>query len=114
MDDDLDTPGVVADMADLRRRANALLDAGDAAGAAPLAAAVLELAGALGLRLEGGALGAGGTGEEGLSSGVADAVRRRDEARARRDWATADAIRRELEGQGWVVEDTPRGTRLHR
>jgi cysteinyl-tRNA synthetase len=114
MDDDLDTPGVVADMADLRRRANALLDAGDAAGAAPLVAAVLEIAGALGLRLEGRALGAGGTGDEGLSPAVADAVRRRDEARAGRDWATADAIRRELEGQGWVVEDTPRGTRLHR
>src|SRR3712207_3474081 len=54
MDDDLDTPGVVADVADLRRRANALLDAGDVQGAAPLAAAVREITGALGLELRAG------------------------------------------------------------
>jgi cysteinyl-tRNA synthetase len=45
---------------------------------------------------------------------VADAVRRRDEARSGRDYRTADAIRAELEAKGWVVEDTPAGTRVHR
>jgi cysteinyl-tRNA synthetase len=51
MEDDLDTPSVVADLADLRRRANTLIDAGDAAAAAPLAAAFREIVAALGLRV---------------------------------------------------------------
>jgi cysteinyl-tRNA synthetase len=106
MDDDLDTPGVVADVAELRRRTNALLDGGDAAGAAPLAAAVREITGALGLPLAGG--------DDRLDEATAVLVRERDEARARKDWARADAIRSQLEAQGWVVEDTPADTRLHR
>ncbi|HLM29193.1 MAG TPA: cysteine--tRNA ligase, partial [Acidimicrobiales bacterium] len=40
MDDDLDTPGATALVFDLVRRGNALLDAGDAEAAGPLAAAV--------------------------------------------------------------------------
>ena len=107
MDDDLDTPGVIADVADLRRRANVLLDAGDAEGAAPLAAAVAEITSALGLELRAG-------GDDAPPPEVAGLVRRRDEAREGKDWSAADAIRAELEEQGWVVEDTPGGTRLHR
>jgi cysteinyl-tRNA synthetase len=106
MDDDLDTPGVVADLAELRRAANARLDAGDAAGAAPLAAAVRELTGVLGL--------AALTGDASIDDDTAALVRARDEARAARSWAAADALRDDLEGRGWVVEDTPLGTRLHR
>jgi len=41
-------------------------------------------------------------------------VTARDEARAGRDFAAADALRQRLEGLGWVVEDTPQGTRVHR
>jgi cysteinyl-tRNA synthetase len=44
----------------------------------------------------------------------ADLVRRRDEARAARDFAQADALRSELERAGWVVEDGPEGTRIRR
>ncbi len=106
MDDDLDTPGVVADVSELRRRANASLDAGDAGDAAPLVAAVREITGALGLPLAGG--------DDQLDEPTAVLVWERDEARARKDWARADAIRAELEAQGWVVEDTPGGSRLHR
>ena len=36
---------------------------------------------------------------------VADAARRRSEARAARDWATADALRDEIEAAGWRVVD---------
>ncbi len=105
MDDDLDTPGVIADLADLRRRANALLDARDDVGAAPLAAAVTEITGVLGLELRGAAT---------LPPDVAARLVARDEARDRRDWAAADGIRASLEADGWVVEDTPGGTRVHR
>jgi len=105
MDDDLDTPGVIADLADLRRRANALLDARDDLGAAPLAAAVIEITGVLGLELRGAAT---------LPPDVAARLVERDEARDQKDWAAADSIRAGLEADGWVVEDTPGGTRVHR
>ena len=105
MDDDLDTPGVVADLSDLRRRANALFDGRDVQGAAPLVSAVREITGAVGLRLGGG--------EERVDATTAALVTERDEARAARDWARADAIRAELETRGWVVEDTQGGTKLH-
>ena len=105
MDDDLDTPGVVADLADLRRRANAVLDNRDAGGAGPLAAAVREIASALGLPLKDAST---------VPPDVAALVVERDEARGRRDWPEADAIRRRLEDDGWTVEDTPGGTQVHR
>jgi cysteinyl-tRNA synthetase len=106
MDDDLDTPTATAQLFELTRRANVALDAGDEAAAAPLVAAVRELAGALGLVLGG---------EEAAVPDEIDAlVRRRDEARAARDWAAADAARDELVAAGWVVEDTPAGTRVRR
>jgi cysteinyl-tRNA synthetase len=41
-------------------------------------------------------------------------VAERDRTRAAGDYPRADAIRRELEAEGWVVEDGPEGTRLHR
>jgi len=105
MDDDLDTPGVVADLSELRRRANALFDGRDVRGAAPLVGAVREITGAVGLRLGGG--------EDRVDAATAALVTERDEARAARDWARADAIRAELETRGWVVEDTQGGTKLH-
>jgi cysteinyl-tRNA synthetase len=36
----------------------------------------------------------------------------RDEARRRRDWKRADALREELQALGATIEDTPGGTRL--
>ena len=39
-------------------------------------------------------------------------VRRRDQARADRDWDLADELRGQLEDAGWVVEDGPEGTRI--
>jgi cysteinyl-tRNA synthetase len=102
----VDTPAVVAHLSDLRRRANILVDAGDTGAAAPLAAAVREIAGALGLVLA-------GTDDE-VDPAAAALVAARDEARAARDFATADEIRGRLQALGWTVEDTPQGTRIHR
>jgi cysteinyl-tRNA synthetase len=106
MDDDLDTAKAMALLFDLVRRANAALDGGDEAAATPLVAAVHEVAGALGLVLGGD--------EEAVPDDIAALVGRRDEARAARDWAAADAARDELVAAGWVVEDTPAGTRVRR
>ena len=105
MDDDMSTPAVVALLSDLRRRANVHLDAGEADAAAPLAAAVREIAGALGLVL--------GSVDDDIPPDVAELVASRDRARADRDFAAADAVRDRLMGMGWVVEDTPSGTKVH-
>ena len=45
---------------------------------------------------------------------VAELARRRDDARAAKDWATADALRDELQAQGWKVEDGAGGTEVRR
>ena len=39
-------------------------------------------------------------------------ARRRDVARAAKDWAEADALRGQIEALGWAAEDGPDGTRL--
>jgi cysteinyl-tRNA synthetase len=104
MDDDLDTPKATALTFDLVRRANQLLGAGDAEAAAPLAAAALEITGALGLELhaEGGE----------VTDAIQELARRRDDARAAKDWARADALRDQIVAAGYVVEDTPAGTEV--
>ena len=41
-------------------------------------------------------------------------LRRRNDAKAARDFATADAVRGELKALGWTVEDSKSGSRLKR
>ncbi len=52
--------------------------------------------------------------EDTVSAEVDELIRRREEARARRDWAEADAARARLTEMGIVLEDTPDGTRWRR
>lgn len=106
MDDDLDTPHAIAGLFDLVRRANAELDAGDDAAAAPLAAAVREIATAVGLELRAVL--------DDVPPEVSAKAVERDRARADRDYARADALRDELIALGWTVEDTPQGTVVRR
>ena len=104
MDDDLDTPKATALLFDTVRRANAALDAGDD-DAPALVAAANEIATAVGLVL-------------GATSDVPDEVAAKasalDAARAAKDYATADAIRAELQADGWTVETTKDGTTVRR
>jgi len=106
MDDDLDTPAVMALVADVRRRANAALQAGSAAEAAPLRAALAEMTDALGLVLA--------WARDEIPVEVEALANRREAARRARDFAAADGLRSDLAARGWVVEDTPQGPRLHR
>jgi cysteinyl-tRNA synthetase len=102
MDDDLDTPRATALLFDTVRHANAALDADDPA-AGGLVAAVAEMCTALGLEL-------------GSASDVPERVAAKaaalDAARAERDFETADALRAELQADGWTVETSKSGTTL--
>jgi cysteinyl-tRNA synthetase len=105
MDDDLDTPGALATVFELARRANASSDAGDEAGGREAARTVAFLCAALGLPLRAGT-------DLAVDETSAELVRRRDQARVDRDWDLADELRAQLEDAGWVVEDGPQGTRI--
>ncbi len=105
MDDDLDTPGATALLFDTVRRANTLVDAGDLDAAAPLVAAVREIAATFGLTF-------GST--DAVPAEVSERAGELDAARATRDYARADAIRAELQDAGWIVETTATGTTVRR
>ena len=104
MDDDLDTPAATALLFDTVRRANAAIDVGDAS-AARLTAAVHEICRAFGLVLKGAA---------DVPEEVAAKARALDDARSAKDFATADALRAELQADGWIVETTKAGTTVRR
>ena len=104
MDDDLDTPKAMSVLFETVRAANAAIDTGDG-DAGPLAAAVLEIAAAVGLEIG----GAGDVPDDALAKAAA-----LDAARAAKEYATADAIRAELQAEGWTVETGPGGTTLRR
>ena len=105
MQDDLDTPGATAILFDAIRRANVAFDAREASRAAQLTRAVLECFGAVGLEAKASAE---------IPEAVAELGRRRDQARAERDFASADALRAEIVALGYSVEDTSSGTRIRR
>ena len=104
MDDDLDTPGATALLFDTVRRANAAIDTG-ALEAGALVAAVQEICAAFGL-----VLNAGGD----VPAEAAATAAALDAARAAKDFATADALRAELQAAGWTVETSKAGTTLRR
>lgn len=105
MDDDLATPAAVAVLHETVRRGNrALGEGGDAAAEAGEVRAMLAV---LGLEPEPGDTG-------GDLHGVVDALvqgllEQRAEARAAKDFTTADAIRDRITAAGVEVEDTPTG-----
>ncbi|CAA9221926.1 MAG: Cysteinyl-tRNA synthetase [uncultured Acidimicrobiales bacterium] len=107
MDDDFNTPQAAAILFEARRAANAALDTEDRAHAEALTAALLSISGALGLSL-------GSVGDTVVDAAAATLAQERDAARAAKDWARADDLRAELEGRGWIIEDTAGGTRLRR
>jgi cysteinyl-tRNA synthetase len=105
MDDDLDTPGASALLFDTVRRANAAIDAGDLAVAASDAAAIDEMCTAFGLVLRA---------EVDIPADIAAKAAALDQARADKDYAGADAIRAELQSDGWTVETGKDGTTVRR
>jgi cysteinyl-tRNA synthetase len=59
-------------------------------------------------------LGVGVATELAVPAEIAALLEARQAARKAKDFKRADAIRDELKGKGWVIEDTPKGARLKR
>jgi cysteinyl-tRNA synthetase len=116
MDDDLGVPTALAAVHACVRDGNQALAASDKAGASAILVRLRAMLDVLGLDpLAPPWAGAqGGSGDRlrtALGALVKLTLQQRDAARARRDYATADAIRDGLEEIGVVVEDTPEGPR---
>ena len=113
LEDDLNTPKAMAEMFALTR---ALNRATDEAERLELAASLLAAGDVMGLIQEDPEEWfAGQSGADVLSADAIEALlQEREEARARRDFAAADAIRDQLGAAGVSIEDGAEGTRWRR
>jgi cysteinyl-tRNA synthetase len=121
MDEDLGVPAALAAVHACVRDGNQALAASDKAGTRASLAQVRAMLDVLGLDPlapqwagsagSGASPGAGDRLRDVVGSLVKLTLQQRDAARARRDYATADAIRDGLEDVGIAVEDTPEGPR---
>ncbi|MGB7755219.1 MAG: cysteine--tRNA ligase [Salinisphaera sp.] len=116
MNDDLNTPAAIAVLFDMAREANRA-EAGEPDRRAALAAGLREFGAMIGLLQQDADtyLQAGGSGPAGLdATAVESMLAQRREARAAKDFATADRIRDELTAAGIVLEDSADGTKWRR
>jgi cysteinyl-tRNA synthetase len=114
MDDDFGVPQALAVLHEAVREGNAALAAGDSAGTAKSLSEVRAMLSVLGLDPLAAPWASRQQGEDlrpVLEVLVGLALEQRKAARARRDYAAADAIRDQLLQAGIAVEDTPNGTR---
>jgi len=119
MDDDLGTPAAVAAIHDRVHEGNKLLDNavnGNLAALRDNLAGVRGMLGVLGVDLLDASWqssGADGSAKlhDALDVLVRSLLEQRQQARAERDFATADAVRDQLRAAGVEVEDTPSGPR---
>jgi cysteinyl-tRNA synthetase len=113
LDDDFAVPQALAVVHEAVREGNSALAAGDAAGAAKQAEAVLAMLAVLGLDPFAPPFAGGGDSDltPVVDALVSVALEQRQAARQRRDYAAADAIRDQLAAAGLVVEDTKSGPR---
>lgn len=109
MDDDLNTPDAFAAIFNLVRQVNTLT-ADYSLSSESLKKArtcIIELCAVLGLDAEEGV-------DTEIPQEILDKVKLRDDAKAERDFATADSIRDELHTLGYKIEDTPQGPKVSR
>jgi cysteinyl-tRNA synthetase len=115
LDDDLGTPAAIAAVHEAVRQGNTALADGDDAAIAVALGSVRAMLGVLGLDPLDQQWATTGGSDDRLAQAtdglVALALEQRQAARARKDFAAADAIRDQLAALGLSVEDTPQGTR---
>jgi cysteinyl-tRNA synthetase len=116
MDDDIGVPQALAVLHDSVRRGNAALAAADADAVRVAFDEVVAMVDVLGLNPWAQPWASGTSGTAGRETEVIDALvqvvlAQRQDARARKDFAAADAIRDGLDRIGIRVEDTPQGVR---
>ncbi|MEH3032605.1 MAG: cysteine--tRNA ligase [Aeromicrobium erythreum] len=114
MDDDLSVPAALAELQAVIATGNKLLAAGDSAELRDALGSVRAMLDVLGVDPLAphwsGATSGGGT-QAALDSLVRALLDQRQQARADRDFATADRVRDQLSAAGVEVEDTPQGPR---
>ncbi|TFV49410.1 cysteine--tRNA ligase [Blastococcus sp. TF02A-35] len=115
LDEDLGTPAAVAAVHEAVRQGNTALADGDDAAVGAALGSVRAMLGVLGLDPLDPQWASTGGSDDRLAQAtdelVALALEQRQAARARKDFAAADAIRDQLAALGLSVEDTPQGTR---
>jgi len=105
MDDNLNTPRALAALHRIARAVNRAIDQGKVSGEDALT--ITHLLSSLDMVL---GIFSEKTTRESLPEEAERLIKQREEARARKDWATADKLRERLLATGISVEDTPRGT----
>lgn len=106
MDDDLNTADALAALFELVKEINTLAASASAASLTAASDAFDEITGVLGLLYN--------RKKDDTPAEIMELVQKRAEAKKARDWPAADAIRAQLSGMGWAVEDTPQGPRVSR
>lgn len=106
MDNDLDTPNAMAIVFELVRQTNTALDEDNEPQAVDYAATVKYLLEAVGIECN--------VANDEIDGPTQELIHQRDQARAEKDFAQADALRAALEARGWQVEDTANGTSVRR
>ncbi|MDG6771147.1 cysteine--tRNA ligase [Glaesserella parasuis] len=113
MDDDFNTPGALAVLFELAREINKL-KAENQEEANKLAARMKQLAGVLGLlELDPETFLQGDANNDEVAE-IEALIKRRNEARASKNWAVADEARNKLTAMGIVLEDGANGTTWRR
>ena len=112
MDDDLGVPQALAVLHETVRGGNAALDKGDADGVRAALQAVKAMTHVLGIDPLSSEWRTGGpdAAASALDTLVQTMIAQRAQARADKDWATADRIRDAIAAAGITLEDTPDGT----
>jgi cysteinyl-tRNA synthetase len=111
LQDDINTPVALAEM---NRSARQLAAADTEDTRRELAATLLASGELMGLLGEDPDAWFEGTGDAGDDARIEELIAQREQARADRDWARADALRDQLTGMGIVLEDGAGGTRWRR
>ncbi|TDQ57960.1 cysteinyl-tRNA synthetase [Mesocricetibacter intestinalis] len=113
MDDDFNTPNAISVLFDMARELNKLKSENQAA-AEGLAARMRQLAKILGLLEQAPEAFLQSGADEDEVAKIEALIQQRNQARAAKDWAAADAARNELTAMGIVLEDGPAGTSWRR